>query len=75
MNEKIHRKSENACSDPYWTNLVAIHPRYIPIKFEVNPANSFWEEVENVKKVDRNTKKIIENRKIIAALNHEQISN
>ena len=31
-----------------WTNLVETHPRHIPTKFQVNLANGFWEEVENV---------------------------
>ncbi len=33
---------------PSAQNLVDIHPRYILTKFEANPAEGFWEKIENV---------------------------
>ena len=48
MNKKIHEKSKNHWTMTIWTNLVGIHQRHIPIKFEVNLADHFGEEVKNV---------------------------
>ena len=48
MNKKIHKKSKNHWSVTIWTNLVKAHPMHIPTKFEVDVANGFGEEVENV---------------------------
>ena len=47
-NKKIHKKSKNHWTVTIWTNLVETHPRYIATKFEVNLADGFGEEVENV---------------------------
>ena len=44
---------KNRGSTTILTNLVGVHPRNIPTKFEANPCSGLKEEVENVFNEDR----------------------